>query len=97
MPTAICAALMGATSMAFVSVEALLVVGAIIAATGAVVTGVMAIRASRRGPPDEEALRRRTPSRSSLSMDDDPIVAALVGTDRDRRSRFPRKPDRTEP
>jgi len=96
MPTAICAALMGATSMAFVSVEALLVVGAIVAATGAVITGVMAIRAGRGGLPDEEAVRR-TPSRSSLAMDDDPIVAALVGTDRDRRSRFPRKPDRTEP
>jgi hypothetical protein len=84
--------LIGATPMAFISVEALLIVGAFVAAAGAVITGVIAVRASRRGSLEEE-VPRRSPSRSSLAMDDDTIVAALVGTDRDRSSRFPRKPD----
>jgi hypothetical protein len=88
--------LIGATPMAFISVEALLIIGALVAAASAVITGVIAVRASRRGSLEEE-VPRRAPSRSSLGMDDDPIVAALVGTDRDRSSRFPRKPDRTEP
>jgi len=88
--------LIGPTPMAFISVEALLIVGALVAAAGAVITGVIAVRASRRGSLEEQ-VPRRAPSRSSLGMDDDPIVAALVGTDRDRSSRFPRKPDRTEP
>jgi hypothetical protein len=91
------AALMWATPIAFVSVEALLVVGAAVAATGAVVAGVIAFRASRRpGSPNEEAVRR-SPSPSSLGMADDPIVAALVATDGERRSRAPRRPNRTEP
>jgi hypothetical protein len=96
MSTASRLTLIGAMPMAFVSVEALLIVGALVAAAGAVITGVIAVRAGRRGSLEEE-LPRRAPSRSSLGMDDDPIVAALVGTDRDRSSRFPRKPDRTEP
>jgi hypothetical protein len=96
MDTAVCAALMGATPIAFVSVEALLVIGAIVAAAGAVITGVIAFRASRRGSPGEEAVRR-APSPSSLGMDDDPIVAALVGTTGSPRSQRPRNPDRTEP
>ena len=89
------AALIGATPIAFVSVEALLVLGAIVAAAGAVITGVIAFRASRQASPDEEAVRR-APSPSSLGMDDDPIVSALVGTS-GRGSQRPRKPDRTEP
>jgi hypothetical protein len=89
-------ALMGATPTAFVFVEALLIVGAIVAAAGAVITAVIAVRAGRRGSPDEEPARR-APSHSSLGMDDDPIVAALVGTDRERRSRFPGNEDRIEP
>ena len=89
------AALMGATPMAFVSVEALLVIGAIVAAIGAVITGVIAVRASRRGSPDEGDVRR-APTPSSLGMADDPIVAALVGTPGDPRAKRPRNPDRTE-
>ena len=89
------AALMGATPVAFVSVEALLVVGAIVAAVGAVITVVIAVRAGRRGSDEEEA--RRTPTPSSLGMADDPIVAALVGTNGDRQSKRPAGPDRTEP
>jgi hypothetical protein len=96
MDTAVCAALIAATPMAFVSVEALLVIGAIVAAAGAVITGVIAFRAGRRRPPDEEAVHR-APSPSSLGMADDPIVAALVGTTEDRRPKRPRSPDRTEP
>jgi hypothetical protein len=61
-----------------------------------VITGVIAFWATRRGSPDEEAVRR-APSPSSLGMDDDPIVSALVGTSGGRRSQRPRKPDRTEP
>ena len=90
------AALMGATPMAFVSVEALLVVGAMVAALGAVITAAIAVRASRRGSPDVGD-RRRAPTPSSLGMADDPIVAALVGTPGDQRSKRPRHPDRTEP
>jgi hypothetical protein len=91
------AALMWATPIAFVSVESLLIVGAMVAAACAVITGVIAFRASRRrGSSDEEAVRR-APSPSSLGMADDPIVAALVATDGERRSRPARSPDRTEP
>jgi len=89
------AALMGATPMAFGSVDALLVVGAIVAALGAVITAVIAVRASRRAPPDESDVRR-APTPSSLGMADDPIVAALVGTPGDRRSKRPRHPDKSE-
>ena len=96
MERAFSAALMGATPMAFVSVEALLVIGAIVAAAGAVITGVIAFRATRRraagrggGPAGAVAVEPR--------MDDDPIVSALVGTSGGRRSQRPRKPDRTEP
>jgi len=96
MDGAFLAALIGATPIAFVSFEALLVIGAIAAAAGAVITGVIAFRASRRGSPDEEAVQR-APSPSSLGMDDDPIVSALVGTSGARRPQRPRKPDRTEP
>jgi hypothetical protein len=95
MSMAIVAALVGATPMAFVSVEALFLVGAILAAAGAVITGIIAVRASRRGSPDDEAVRRAPHSR--LGIEDDPIVAALIGTEGDRRSRFPRNQDRTEP
>ncbi len=88
------AALMGAAPIAFVSAETLLIVGAIVAGAGAVITGVIAFRASRRGPSEEESVRR-SPSPSSLGMADDPIVAALVATDGDRRSRpaSPARPD----
>jgi len=89
------AALIGATPIAFASVETLLVLGAIVAAAGAVITGVLAFRGRRRASPDEEAVRR-APSPSSLGMDDDPIVSALVGTS-GRASQHPRKPDRSEP
>jgi hypothetical protein len=95
MDRAFFAALIGATPIAFVPVEALLVLGAIVAAAGAVITGVIAFRAGRRASPDDEAVRR-TPSPSSLGMDDDPIVSALVGTS-GRASQRPRKPDRSEP
>jgi hypothetical protein len=95
MDGAVFAALMGATPIAFVSVEALLVVGAIVAAVGAVITVVIAVRAGRRGSPHEEEARR-TPTPSSLGMADDPIVAALVGTNGDRQSKRPAGPDRTE-
>ena len=90
------AALIGATPIAFASVEALLLIGAIVVAAGAVIAGVIAFRASRREPPHEEGVRH-APSPSSLGMADDPIVAALVGTSGDRQSRRPRKPDRSEP
>ena len=93
------AALMGAAPIAFVSVETLLIVGAIVAGAGAVITGVIAFRASRgRGPSEEESVRHSpSPSPSSLGMADDPIVAALVAADGNRRSRPPRQSDRTEP
>ena len=90
------AALMGAAPIAFVSAETFLIVGAIVAGTGAVITGVIGFRASRRASPDEESVRR-SPSPSSLGMADDPIVAALVASDGDRRSRLARRPDRTDP
>jgi hypothetical protein len=89
------AALMGATPIAYVSVEALLV-GAIVAAVGAVITAAIAVRASGRGSPDEGD-RRRAPTPSSLGMADDPIVASLVGTRGDQRPKRHRNPDRTEP
>jgi hypothetical protein len=92
------AALVGAAPLAFVSAETLLIVGAIVAGAGAVITGVMAFRASRRGLSDEESDRRSpSPSPTSLGMADDPIVAALVATDGDRRSRPARRTDRTDP
>ena len=89
---------MGATPIAFVSIEALLIVGAIVAGAGAVITGVIAFRMSRgRGRSEEELVRRwPPPSPSSLGMADDPIVAALVAADGKRRSRPARQSDRTD-
>jgi hypothetical protein len=93
------AALMAAAPIAFVSVEALFIVGAIVAGAGAVITGVIAFRTSRRREAsDEESVRHSpSPSPSSLGMADDPIVAALVTADGKRRSRPARQSDRTEP
>ena len=100
MPRHLSASLIGATPIAFANAETLLVVGAMVAAVGAVITGVIAFRASRRrGESSDEDTERRaaSPSPSSLGMADDPIVAALVG-DQDRlTSRPARRSDRTEP
>jgi hypothetical protein len=99
MPRHLSASLVGVTPIAFATAETLLVVGAMVAAVGAVITGVIAFRASRRrGSLDDDRGRRAaSPSPSSLGMADDPIVAALVG-DQDRRTSRPaRRSDRTDP
>jgi hypothetical protein len=77
-----------AMPFAFVSVEALLIVAAALAALGAALTVVLALRARRRGPEIGEPPSRRAPSPSSLGMADDPIVAAIeAGADANRRRR----------
>jgi uncharacterized iron-regulated membrane protein len=82
-------ALSGATPIAFVSADALLLVVAALAGGGAVLIGILAFRARRRAPPAEVSARR-APSPSSVGLADDPIVAALgVGVEQGER---PRKP-----
>ena len=89
--------LSGVTPIAFASVEAMLLVAAALAAAGAVLTAVILARSRHRRPtPDDEPVRR-SPSPSSLGMPDDPIVAALVGAEDDRRSRRARRADPVEP
>ena len=71
------AALSGAKPVAFVSIEALLIVAACLAVVGAALTAWLAVRPDRRGPPGEDEEVRRSPSPQSLGLDEDPIVAAL--------------------
>ncbi len=83
--------------MAFVSVEALLIVAAGLAALGAALTVALSLRARRRGAEQSEPPRRRAPSPSSLGMADDPIVAAIeAGTEQGRPTRRVTGADRTE-
>ena len=73
-------AVWGPMPVAFVSVEALLLVAACLAAIGAVLTAWLVIRPGRRDrprPSDDDDDVRRSPSPASLGLDEDPIVAAL--------------------
>ena len=75
-------AVWGPMPVAFVSVEALLLVAACLAAIGAVLTAWLVIRPGRRDRPgpsddDDDDDVRRSPSPASLGLDEDPIVAAL--------------------
>jgi len=98
MTTLMRAALPGAMPLAFVSVEALLIVAAGLAALGAALTVVLAHRARRQGAERSEPPRRRAPSPSSLGMADDPIVAAIeAGAEKDRPARRVNGADRIEP
>lgn len=91
-------ALSGATPVAFASIDTVLLVAAGLAGGGAVLIGLIAIRASRRRPPPIEGSVRRAPSPSSLGLPDDPIVAAIgVGAEDDRRPPHTRRTDRIEP
>ena len=70
--------LAGVTPVAFVSIEALLIVAACLAVVGAVLTAWLVVRPDPAGPPDrEDDEMRRSPSPASLGLDEDPIVAAL--------------------
>lgn len=92
------AALWGATPLAFVPVEALLIVAAGLAAVGAALTAVLARRAGRQQAEPSEHPRRRPPSPSSLGMADDPIVAAIeAGAEDGRPARRVHPGDRIEP
>ncbi len=98
MTTLVRAALIGATPLAFVSVEALLIMAAVLAALGAALTVALARRAGRQGAEGSEPPRRRAPSPSSLGMADDPIVAAIEsGADKRRPARHVNGADRVEP
>ena len=98
MTTPVRAALSGATSLAFVSVEALLIVAAGLAALGAALTVALALRTRRPGAEEREPPRRRAPSPSSLGMADDPIVAAIeAGAEQGRPRRRVNGTDRIEP
>ena len=86
MPMLVRAALSGATPIAFVSVEALLIVAACLAAVGALLTAWLATRPARPGSPaDDGEVRRRAPSPASVGLDEDPIVASLGIGDREAR------------
>jgi hypothetical protein len=98
MTTLVRATLSGAMPLAFVSVEALLIVAAGLAALGAALTLALAHRARRPGSEGSDPPRRRAPSPSSLGMADDPIVAAIeAGTDHGRPRRRVNDSDRLEP
>jgi hypothetical protein len=98
MTTLLRAALPGAMPLAFVSVEALLIVAAGLAALGAALTVALAYRARRPGAERSEPPRRRAPSPSSLGMADDPIVAAIeAGAGKGRPARHVNGADRIEP
>ena len=98
MTTPMRAALTWGAPIAFVSVDTMLIVAAVLAGGGAVLIGLMAFRAGRRRAPPEAPAVRRAPSPSSLGLADDPIVAAIaVAADESRRPRRPREVDRTEP
>jgi hypothetical protein len=85
------------SSVAFVSVESLLIVSAGLAAVGAALTAVLVVRARRRPPPEDPPVRR-PPSPSSVGLDDDPIVAALgIGSRESRPTRPIRDADRSDP
>ncbi len=92
------AALSGAAPLAFVTVEALLLVAAGLAAVGAALTAVLAYRAARgRAEPSEKPLRRG-PSPSSVGLADDPIVAAIdAAAEAGRRPRRVRHVDQIDP
>ena len=76
------------------TMEALLVAAAAIAAGGAVVAGVLAVRGRRLKTEHPESMRR-APSPSSVGLADDPIVAAM-GVDGDQRRRM-RQTERIDP
>ena len=98
MTTLMRAALSGATPLAFVSIEVLLIAAAALAGLGAALTVALVRRAGRNHAEASEQPRRRAPSPSSLGMDDDPIVAAIeAGADKGRPSRRVHGPDRVEP
>jgi hypothetical protein len=86
MPMIVRAALSGTAPVAFVSVEALLIVAACLAAVGALLTAWLVARPGRGDPPaDDDEVRRRAPSPASVGLDEDPIVAALGIGDREAR------------
>jgi len=76
------------------TMEALLIAAAALAAGGAVVAGVLAFRGRRR-PTDGPGSIRRAPSPSSVGLADDPIVAGM-GVDGDGRTRL-RHTERIDP
>lgn len=97
MTTLMGAALSGTPPLAFVSVEALLIVAGL-AAVGVALTAVLARRAVRPQAEQSELPRRRAPSPASLGMADDPIVAAIeAGAEKGRRPRYVNRSDRSEP
>ena len=76
------------------TMEALLIAAAALAAGGALVAGVLAFR-GRRQTTDDPGSIRRAPSPSSVGLADDPIVAAM-GVDGDRRTHV-RHTERIDP
>jgi hypothetical protein len=97
MSTLVRAALSGATPLAFVWGEALLIVGAGLAALGAALTVMLARRAERQASEPRQPLPRRAPSPSSLGLADDPIVAAIEADAAEGRTRRVHRVDRIEP
>lgn len=98
MPPVLGAALSETTPFGFVTVEALLLVAGGLAAIGAVLT-VFAIVRSRRTRRQEHGPegRRRAPTPASLGLDDDPIVAAIVGADEPGRQAGTGRVDPVDP
>jgi uncharacterized iron-regulated membrane protein len=86
-------------ALAFVTVEALLIVAAGLAALGAAVTAAAVLRSRRRRNVGvEDARRRRAPSPSSVGLADDPIVTALRAPRTDQAGRRSgRRSDPTDP
>ena len=98
MTALVLATLQGTAPLAFLSVEALLIAAAGLAAVGASLTVALAYRARRQGTERSEHPRRRAPSPSSLGMADDPIIAAIeAGAETSGTSRRVRREDRIEP
>ena len=79
-----------AASLAFVTIELVVMAAAGLAAVGAALTGIVVLRSARRRPADAvDAARRRAPSPASVGLADDPIVAALRARRRHSMRRQP--------
>ncbi len=96
MTTLLGAALSGATPLAFVSAEVLLVVAAGLAALGAALTIALVRRAGRKEAERTEQPRRRAPSPASLGMAEDPIVAAIEADAAEGKRKRARHADQIE-
>jgi hypothetical protein len=84
--------------LAFITVEALLLIAGGLAAVGAAASVIVVRQARRRRASGAQLAGRRAPSPSSVGLAEDPIVAALRAHAADpRRRQSPRRVDPVDP